>query len=358
MPGVPAVRSRRAAAAVPRHGGAAACPALVRAGGLPVHPAADRLAVRRVPAPGQMRPQRPHPPHRLAHRRYGPGVHPRPDRPAQGHPPGQLLLAGAPRVPTEAAVRAGPARCGGSGWPPARPGSTATSTPSATTATDAAAGKALRAPALPAHPRSAHLLRPGPRRTEMVYANADLTKAEQAAEIIAFADYWNNATGADPGLLVFDSQLTTYKILDAAHRPRHPLAHPAPARQDRAARLAALPASAWKTVTIARPGRYRRPRLHEDMIKIKDISAKVRQIAVTQHRPRRAHPAHHQRSDHPRQGPVRPLRRADDRSKTNSTPTSAGSTSTPSPAASRSTSTSTPPSPSSPATSTACSPAT
>jgi hypothetical protein len=35
------------------------------------------------------------------------------------------------------------------------------------------------------------------------------TKTEQAAEIIAFADYWNNATGSDPGLLVFDSQLTT-----------------------------------------------------------------------------------------------------------------------------------------------------
>ncbi len=50
--------------------------------------------------------------------------------------------------------------------------------------------------------------------SEMVYANADLTKTEQAAEIIAFADYWNTATGTDPGLLVFDSQLTTYKILD------------------------------------------------------------------------------------------------------------------------------------------------
>jgi hypothetical protein len=48
--------------------------------------------------------------------------------------------------------------------------------------------------------------------SEMVYANADLTKVEQAAEIIAFADYWNNATGADPGLLVFNSQPTTYKI--------------------------------------------------------------------------------------------------------------------------------------------------
>ncbi|MGH3847542.1 MAG: helix-turn-helix domain-containing protein, partial [Pseudonocardiaceae bacterium] len=46
--------------------------------------------------------------------------------------------------------------------------------------------------------------------TEMVYANAEITKAEQAREILAFADYWHAATGEDPGLLVFDSQLTTY----------------------------------------------------------------------------------------------------------------------------------------------------
>jgi len=42
----------------------------------------------------------------------------------------------------------------------------------------------------------------------MLYANADITKAEQPREIIAFADYWR--TGADPGLLVFDSRLTNY----------------------------------------------------------------------------------------------------------------------------------------------------
>ena len=69
--------------------------------------------------------------------------------------------------------------------------------------------------------------------TEMVYANADITKAEQAREIIAFADYWQHATGADPGLLVFDSQLTTYHGARRTHRPRHPLAHPAPTRQHR-----------------------------------------------------------------------------------------------------------------------------
>jgi hypothetical protein len=42
--------------------------------------------------------------------------------------------------------------------------------------------------------------------SEMVYANADITEAEQAWEIIAFADYLRAATGADPGLLVFDSR--------------------------------------------------------------------------------------------------------------------------------------------------------
>jgi transposase len=116
--------------------------------------------------------------------------------------------------------------------------------------------------------------------SEMVYANADITKAEQAAEIIAFADYWNNATGFDPGLLVFDSQLTTYKILDELTGRGINWLTLRQRGKSELGRLAALPASAWKTVTVSRSGRYRRPRLHEDMIKLKEVSAKVRQIAV------------------------------------------------------------------------------
>ena len=38
--------------------------------------------------------------------------------------------------------------------------------------------------------------------TEMVYANAEITKTEQAREILAFADYGHAATGEDPGLPV------------------------------------------------------------------------------------------------------------------------------------------------------------
>jgi transposase len=116
---------------------------------------------------------------------------------------------------------------------------------------------------------------------EMVYANADITKAEQAAEIIAFADYWQQATGTEPGMLVFDSQLTTYKILEQLTGRGIAWLTLRQRGKNELERLAALPASAWKTVTIARAGRYRRPRLHEDMVKIKDISSKVRQIAVT-----------------------------------------------------------------------------
>jgi transposase len=116
--------------------------------------------------------------------------------------------------------------------------------------------------------------------SEMVYANADITKAEQAREIIAFADYWHAATGADPGLLVFDSQLTTYKILDELTDRGINWLTLRQRGKTELARLAALPASAWKTVTVARSGRYRRPRLHEDMVKLRDVRSQVRQIAV------------------------------------------------------------------------------
>lgn len=116
---------------------------------------------------------------------------------------------------------------------------------------------------------------------EMVYANADLTKAEQAAEIIAFADYWQQATGTDPGLLVFDSQLTTYTILEQLSGRGITWLTLRQRGKTELARLAALPASAWKTITISRSGRYRRPRLHEDLVKLNGLTTKVRQIAVT-----------------------------------------------------------------------------
>ena len=115
---------------------------------------------------------------------------------------------------------------------------------------------------------------------EMVYANADVTKDQQAGEIIAFADYWNRVAGTDPGLLVFDSKVTTYKTLDelAARgitfltlRTRGPKLLEA---------LAALPATGWTTYNLKRAGRYRHPRIHEQIVHLKGVTVALRQIAI------------------------------------------------------------------------------
>jgi hypothetical protein len=115
---------------------------------------------------------------------------------------------------------------------------------------------------------------------EMVYANADLAKAEQAREVLAFADYWQQIAGADPGLLVFDSKLTTYKILgELSQRGLRWLT-----LRERGRKLIAdlneLPSSEWKTVRVERSGRYRAPQIHDQLVQIKGIDGRVRQLAI------------------------------------------------------------------------------
>jgi hypothetical protein len=114
----------------------------------------------------------------------------------------------------------------------------------------------------------------------MVCANAGITKTGQAREILAFAGYRHDATGHDPGLLVLDSQLTTYKTLEELSGRRITWLTLRQRGKAEPARLAALPASAWTRHTIDRAGRYRHPRLHQDTVTVKGISAPARQIAI------------------------------------------------------------------------------
>jgi len=116
--------------------------------------------------------------------------------------------------------------------------------------------------------------------TEMVYANADLTKAEQAKEVLAFAQYWQGVAGGDPGLLVFDSQLTNYAVLDELCGRQLAFLTLRQRGRRELERLGALPASAWTSYAIRRAGRYRHPQVHEDMVHLKGIGQALRQIAV------------------------------------------------------------------------------
>jgi hypothetical protein len=117
----------------------------------------------------------------------------------------------------------------------------------------------------------------------LLYANADLAKATQNREVIAFADHWKTVTGHDPALLIFDSKLTTQAQLaelDDRHiafitlRARHPGV---------TAALAALPASAWTAMTLARAGgRTRRVKIHDNpAAQLSAYPRPLRQLAVT-----------------------------------------------------------------------------
>ena len=47
----------------------------------------------------------------------------------------------------------------------------------------------------------------------LCYAHAGVAKDQKAAEVLRFADFWQERTGQPPAELVFDSQLTTYEQL-------------------------------------------------------------------------------------------------------------------------------------------------
>ena len=47
----------------------------------------------------------------------------------------------------------------------------------------------------------------------LVYANADVSKASQAREAIVFCDHWRQVSGSDPKMLIMDQKVTTQEIL-------------------------------------------------------------------------------------------------------------------------------------------------
>jgi hypothetical protein len=176
----------------------------------------------------------------------------------------------------------------------------------------------------------------------LLYANADLAKANQAGEVMAFADHWKTVTGHDPDLLVMDSKVTTQDQLWALTergigfitlRARTPKV---------TAALHALPAKAWTSMTVARAGGKSRT------VRVIDDPAancrSTRNPAPARRRrtgPRRTHPADQQPRRPARQTGHRDLRPAHEHSNNASPKPSAPSAWTPSPAPSPSTSTST-----------------
>lgn len=114
----------------------------------------------------------------------------------------------------------------------------------------------------------------------LVYANADLTKATQAGEALAFAEHWQALTGRWPALLVMDQKVTTQPVLAELNARgigflTLRMRSPALARH-----IQQLPAAAWRTVRLDRDGAYRRPKVVDEQATLSAYPHPVRQLIV------------------------------------------------------------------------------
>ena len=115
----------------------------------------------------------------------------------------------------------------------------------------------------------------------LVYANAEISKASQAREVIGFCEHWKQASGADPAMLIMDQKVTTQPILAELNERRVKfltlrMRSPALIRQ-----INALSPGNYKTITLNRPGRHNRPRVHESRARLTGYPDTVRQLIVT-----------------------------------------------------------------------------
>jgi hypothetical protein len=113
----------------------------------------------------------------------------------------------------------------------------------------------------------------------LVYANADSSKATSNREPITFCDHWKAVSGHDPKMLIMDQKVTTQAVLDGRGVKFATL-------RMRSASLMkyinGLASTDYKTVTPDRPGPYNRPRVHEDpAVTLTSYPGTVRQLIVT-----------------------------------------------------------------------------
>jgi transposase len=116
----------------------------------------------------------------------------------------------------------------------------------------------------------------------LVYANADLSKATQAREVLAFCDHWKAVSGHDPHLLVMDQKLTTQQVLgelDTRGVKFLTLRMRSPAL---VRHLDSLTPADYTTITLDRPGKFNRPKVHESAaVHLTSYPGTVRQLIVT-----------------------------------------------------------------------------
>lgn len=115
----------------------------------------------------------------------------------------------------------------------------------------------------------------------LCYANGGLTKSEQPQEILQFVEFWRRRVGRFPEELVFDSQLTTYRILNQLNQRGILFMTLRRRSKKMLGQIWSRPASAWRRITLASLTRtFRTPRVLDESICLPDYEGPLRQVTV------------------------------------------------------------------------------
>ena len=116
----------------------------------------------------------------------------------------------------------------------------------------------------------------------LVYGNADISKATQAREAIAFCDHWKQVSGHDPAMLVMDQKVTTQHVLGELDERGVKfltlrMRSPALIRH-----ISSLAPADFRRSPWTGPGPPNNPRVHEDpAVALTSYPGTVRQLVVT-----------------------------------------------------------------------------
>ncbi len=116
----------------------------------------------------------------------------------------------------------------------------------------------------------------------LVYANANISKASQAREVIAFCDHWKAVSGSDPKMLIMDQKVTTQEVLGELDERGVKFATLRMRSPSLVRHINGLAGKDFTTITLDRPGPHNRPKVHEDpAVTLTSYPGTVRQLVVT-----------------------------------------------------------------------------
>jgi hypothetical protein len=115
----------------------------------------------------------------------------------------------------------------------------------------------------------------------LCYANANLSRAEQAREPLCFVEFWREGTGKDPAWLYFDSRVTTYQELSRLNQRGIKFITIRRRGGALVRRLRQLPGGDWSRAVISTPKRcHQYVRYLDERVRLRGYQGQVRQVGV------------------------------------------------------------------------------